>query len=222
MRKRIVIKLKTLYVFVDESGNFDFSESGTRHFVLSATFALEPIKPATKIMRLKYELLSMGIDLPYFHASENKQNIRDAFFAVICKQRGIQAHSFWVRKSKIESSKLNSNQMYFELGAALAENIVAVTSRRANVKCVVLLLDKALNPRDESTFRSGIKPILRRTNIPTKIYFHRVLTEPLSQVADYIAWANYVKLERDEQRPFDVLPTKLRTATEVTSLYLKK
>jgi hypothetical protein len=213
---------KTLYVFVDESGNFDFSDTGTRHFVLSAICTLEPTKCSTNIMKLKYGLLTLGFDLPYFHASENKQIIRDAFFEVISKQRRLKARSFWVLKSKIENSKLSSQQMYFELGAVLAETIVGLTSRSPKVTCVVLVFDKALNPKDESTFKAGIKPILRKTNIPTKIYFHRVLTEPLSQVADYVAWANYVKLERDEQRPFDTLSKNLRSAIEVTSMYLKK
>lgn len=211
--------MSTLFVFVDESGNFDFSGSGTQHFVLSATLTFTPLVSARRIMELKYNLLCAGHDLPYFHASENLQIIRNWFFELIRKQKKIQALSFWVQKSQIVPHKLNSQQMYFELGTALAEKIVETALRRSRVKGIVLVLDKTLNPKDERTFRAGIKPILRRTGIPTKIYFHRVLTEPLSQVADYIAWANYVYLERGETRPLDALPVRLRTSTEVWSLY---
>lgn len=213
--------MKTMYVFVDESGNFDFSDSGTRHFVLTAAFTTMPSNVGSKILQLKYQLLGAGFDLPFFHASENKQVVRDSLFSLLGREIELSAHSFWVRKDRLELTKKNSQQMYFEVGVCLAEKIVDVASESQDVDCLVLLFDKVLNPKDESKFRGGIKPILRKTNIPTKIYFHRVMTEPLSQVADYVAWANYVCLERLEHRPLASLSEKLIGSAEVQSMYLK-
>ena len=34
--------MKTLYVFIDESGNFDFSPSGTKYFILTTLTTIVP------------------------------------------------------------------------------------------------------------------------------------------------------------------------------------
>lgn len=34
---------KTLYLFIDESGNFDFSPKGTKYFVLTALATFDPL-----------------------------------------------------------------------------------------------------------------------------------------------------------------------------------
>lgn len=38
---------KTLFVFVDESGNLDFSPSGTNHYVLAAVATTNPLISAS-------------------------------------------------------------------------------------------------------------------------------------------------------------------------------
>ena len=42
-----------LFVFVDESGNFDFSALGTRHFVMSAVAATAPLESASILHNLR-------------------------------------------------------------------------------------------------------------------------------------------------------------------------
>jgi len=34
--------MRTLFIFIDESGNFDFSPKGTKYFILSAVSTLKP------------------------------------------------------------------------------------------------------------------------------------------------------------------------------------
>lgn len=215
-----MLSKKTLYVFVDESGNFDFSNTGTSHFVMSAIFSSKPLGPASKCIQLKYTWLAKGVNVPFFHASENLQKVRDEFFNLIARQRGIRARTYWVSKEKVQPEFQNARIVYFTLAMRLAEQIIGFTTGY-RYKNVVVLFDKALNPKEESTFKAGIKPILRRTGIPTQMYFHRALTEPMSQIADYVAWANYVKLEKQELRPYKALSRELQVASEITSVYVK-
>jgi len=39
----MLTSMSTLYIFLDESGNFDFSPKGTKYFVLSAVSTLDPV-----------------------------------------------------------------------------------------------------------------------------------------------------------------------------------
>lgn len=47
----------TLYVFIDESGNMDFSEKGTKHFVLAAVTTTNPLASSSILQSLKYKYL---------------------------------------------------------------------------------------------------------------------------------------------------------------------
>ena len=45
--------MNTLFIFLDESGNLDFSPKGTAHFVLAAVTALQPIQSSSEDRPLK-------------------------------------------------------------------------------------------------------------------------------------------------------------------------
>ena len=87
-----------LYLFIDESGNFDFSSSGTKHLVMSVVATVNPTEVAYKLARLKYELLRDGHDIPNFHATADKQLVRNRVFAELERLPVIEAHSFWLQK----------------------------------------------------------------------------------------------------------------------------
>ena len=211
---------KTLWVFVDESGNFDFSDSGTKHFVMSAFFTTDPLQTAGKIARLKYSLLRQGINVSNFHASEDSQRVRDQVFEHIFGLKNISANTFWMRKDTLPVELKNNSSIYDLLGLELARATLNEAKNR-KVTSVVMIFDKTLRNREEQAFRSKSKAVFTRMRYPFHIYFHNVSKDFNGQIADYVAWSNYVKLERDEQRPFFALPSKLRSATEVTASHLK-
>jgi hypothetical protein len=96
-----------LYIFVDESGNFDFSQRGTNYFVLTLVSTSDPWKLAQCLMRLRYELLpNYGCgekveERGYFHASEDQQFIRDKVFAALIKEQdSVRIDSVIAQKNK--------------------------------------------------------------------------------------------------------------------------
>lgn len=76
-------QLKTLYLFVDESGNFDFSPKGTKFFVLSCLSTFYPVAEREKLLLLRYELLRDGFNQEYFHATEDRQEVRSKVFDIL-------------------------------------------------------------------------------------------------------------------------------------------
>ena len=197
-----------LYLFIDESGNFDFSSSGTKHLVMSVVATVNPTEVAYKLARLKYELLRDGHDIPNFHATADKQLVRNRVFAELERLPVIEAHSFWLRKRNHMSVDQNTVSVYGLFGEALAGYLEALIKRH---QCghMVLVLDKALHAKDERAVRAKLKPLLVKTKIPFHIYFHNVSKDFNGQVADYVAWAQYVALERQEFRPLWALPANL-------------
>lgn len=77
------MSLPGLFIFLDESGNFDFSPKGTKHFVLTALSTTDPEDMAPELYRLKHELILTGQDIEYFHATEDRQVVRDRVFEIL-------------------------------------------------------------------------------------------------------------------------------------------
>jgi hypothetical protein len=71
------------YILLDEGGNFDFSPKGTRLFTLTSVTKVRPFQIAPVLDHLKYDLIETGLDLEYFHASEDRQPVRDQVFTAI-------------------------------------------------------------------------------------------------------------------------------------------
>ncbi len=88
-----------LFIFVDESGNFDFTISGTKHFILTSASTLIPHKK-DKMDEIKYRSLKNGIEIEYFHATEDKQRVRDEVFEFIKTLSDIEIDSVVIQKNK--------------------------------------------------------------------------------------------------------------------------
>jgi hypothetical protein len=191
-----------LYVFVDESGNLDFSPSGTNHFVLAAITALAPIESSTSLQELKYSLLSRGQggeDFENFHASEDKQTIRNEVFKKIKQLTNIKINFLYAEKRKTHPKYQNSS-FYSLLGSALVKYLLKVHKRSSHEK-VIVVFDQALTRKERDSFLKAAKPALKEIGTPYAIYFHRTMSDFNGQIADYCAWAKYVSLERGEGRP---------------------
>ena len=99
---------KTLYIFIDESGNFDFSENGTKYFALTAVSSLTPLKARDalleKVYATKYRGWNEGLSDSCFHATEDKQEVRDWVFAAIKQLDDIAVDVIVAQKNKANPS----------------------------------------------------------------------------------------------------------------------
>jgi len=73
---------KTLFIFVDESGNFDFRPAGSRYWSITALCTFDPISGRDSLMRLLYELAAAGGGQEYFHATEDCSPSAISFLSV--------------------------------------------------------------------------------------------------------------------------------------------
>jgi hypothetical protein len=94
----------TLYIFIDESGNFDFSPMGTKYFALTCISTLNPLENRINLLDLKYKLLRAGVDQEFFRASEDKQPVRDEVFHLIEELDDFEIDSVIAQKNKTNFS----------------------------------------------------------------------------------------------------------------------
>jgi hypothetical protein len=198
-----------LYIFVDESGNFDFTNKGTNHFVLGAFATYDPIQSATNLLKLKYALLREGYDITQFHAAEDKQIIRDLVFKSIDSIPLSMSHVIYGNKHLLAPNLQTDQGIYSLFGRAMIRfyrnglNIDRTSS-------IIIIFDQALPAKKRGYLAGILKPELKELGIPFRIYFHKMSTDFNGQIADYISWAKYVELERSETRPWNFLQASSR------------
>lgn len=198
-----------LYVFVDESGNLDFSAKGTNYFIVSAMITSDPLAVATHMSRLKYELLAEGLSEVSFHAAENAQAVRNRVYEVINGPlAGVaRTYTMYIDKHLAAPAIQNPVKIMAIFGKAIARWLEYRLEPTAGP--IILAFDSVLTRKQQGAFKSEVKPVLKVMGRGFNLTFQPVKEEPCGQVADYVAWAWSRRLERGDTRPlkqFESLP----------------
>ena len=204
-----------VYVYGDESGNFDFSNGpgASRYFILtSVTVADHAIE--SDLQELRRQLTWEGESLASgFHATNDKQRVRDRVFAVMAR------HDFRVDATILEKRKtdpgrrsqprLYSLAWYLHL-AGLIPELVAVHDE-------LLLIAASIGARDmRSEFQATVENIVGAQSPPGSLAstMWPSATAPLLQVADYCAWAIQRKWERSDTRAYNLVRHRIASEFE--------
>jgi hypothetical protein len=201
------------YLFLDEAGNFDFEPSGARHLVLGCVSMSRPFFPARELMDLKYDLIERGNGhLSHFHASEDRQAVRDAFLDLLEQHLDAFAVDLLVVDKPLAVPGLRSPQAIYPWALAkLLRPILRELPRGAPVHVFTDRLP--VNHRREST-EKAIKSALAKfppDDAPFQLLHHESRTNLNLQVADYATWAAFRKWERGDVRSYERIRKSIRS-----------
>lgn len=227
----------TLYIFIDESGNFDFSPTGTKNFVLTAISTIAPLKSRQELLERVYELkydgwLSGQPDY-CFHATEDKQEVRDWVFNVIKQLDDIEVDAIVAQKNKANPSlyiqyeplkkkmtdsflpvkKVHSEEKFYDkISQMLLQYIFKRYHDKDKIENIVVVLGSLFTDAKRGYVRKSLKQYLKnKFQKPFFIYFRSTASDINCQIADYCGWALYVKEERGELRPLGEIQDKVKS-----------
>jgi hypothetical protein len=207
---------QSLFIFMDESGNFDFSPRGTRHFVLTALSTTRPDEMAPALCRLKHELVLVGQDVEYFHATEDQQVVRDRVFEVLAGG-AYELDALIVEKAKTHPSLYDEAHFYPRMCKYLLQYVLRRYEWKGFENFVIFT--DALNvKRKREAIQKGIKEGVRSVvgrGKAFRLLHHASKSHLYLQAVDYCNWAVYVKWERGELRPYGMIRSKLRSEFEI-------
>jgi len=227
---------KTLYIFIDESGNFDFSSSGTKFFVLTSITTLYPLSQRLQLIGLRYALLKKGIDQEYFHATEDEQKVRDYVYHYLNKLDDIEVDAVIAQKNKTNPSlyiehnacpkkggrgfifkTIHLEEKFYKLmSQTLLRYIFSRYHNLDNIEGIVVILGKIFTKNKRGYVLKSLKQYLKaQFQKPFYIYFHKSESDINCQLADYCGWAIYVKAERKEDRPIKSLNGKIKSVFDI-------
>lgn len=221
---------KTLYLFIDESGNFDFSPKGTKYFTLTGFVTFDPILKREDLVSLRYRLLAEGIDQEFFHATEDKQSVRDDVFSLLASLGDkYEIHSVIARKNRANPSLYK--EVYEKKGRTISritglrlykmmcENLLQYVfrGRGGSVNKVVVVLGSIFEGGKKKILLQTLKRFLKNNfaNIPFEIYMHRSCADLNCQLADYCCWAISIKAERGENRPYEIVKNQIKSVFDI-------
>ena len=206
--------MRTLFIFIDESGNFDFSPKGTKYFILSAVSTLNPLGKE-KLEEIKYDLMKNGTNLEYFHATEDKQVVRNKVYSFIENLKDIEIDSVIAQKNKTNPSlyvatkkkKPKKGEKLYTLALqTLLQYIFRRYNNSAKVDQVVIVLSSIFDVNKRELIKKTIKIYLKQIfSNPFYLYFHQNRSDKNTQIADYCCWAIYKKWADGEIRPYSAV-----------------
>jgi hypothetical protein len=199
----------TMYIFVDEAGDMDFSSKGSRHYMFNFLIKTRPFNLHEYISNYRYSLLERNLDplnekrlnIESFHACEDNKFIKNEIFNIIATfdKHSVKAYSYILEKPKVEPNKRQEKDKFYieNLNFAIQQlldklkidnNFIIITDR----------LPVAKNKNKQvGALKKGIKEYLKNNNLNIRydIFHHCSASSVNLQIVDYISWAIFRKYE---------------------------
>lgn len=192
-------KQNTLHIFLDESGNFDFTSNGTKYFVLTALSCREPFLWIPKLELLKEEICQTAPEYERFHASRDLQANRDRFFKVVAPHfNAFRVDSVVVEKRKTYPPLRPPAKLYPKMMEYLLKYTLNGHPRDSYSKIEITTDRLPLNQK-KGAVTGAIKSIIHNIvgrDCPFEIS-HKDSRQCFNlQTVDYMSWAIYRKWEK--------------------------
>jgi hypothetical protein len=205
--------MKTLYLFIDESGNFDFSPNGTKFFILTVLSTIGPYDIGAPLLKLRYDLLpnySCGPRMEehgYFHASEDAQTVRNSVYSIVSKlNHFIRVDAVIAQKNKAAPS-FHADQLHFY--RTLGETSLKYAFTRVEwhgYEHVVIVFSSLFDRKKRGILKQAFKSLIKQNaNVPFSLYFHDSKFDLCNQAVDYFGWAIYRKWELADLRSYELV-----------------
>ena len=202
----------TIYIFVDEAGDMDFSEKGSKYYMFNFLIKQRPFNLHEYIANYRYSLLERNLDplndsrlnIEAFHACEDNQYIRNEIFNIIStfNADSVKAYSYILEKPKVEPTKRQEKDRFYIDNLNLA--IQRLLDKLKIDKNFIIITDRLPVQKNKSkqvgALKKGIKEYLKENslNIRYDIFHHSSASSVNLQIVDYISWAIFRKYERNQ------------------------
>ena len=203
--------MPTLHVHLDESGNLTFKPTGSRYYVFTAAWTYEPAPLAAAITSLRFSLLKAGHNIPGFHATQDRQQNRDAFVERLSHDELWAFAAVVIEKSKVYPDLREPHRFYPEFAASVLKYVFR-RHLRSDTDTVLVFTDTLPVNKLREAAEKAIKTACRKelaATIRFESYHHPSSSNPWIQVADYCSWAVFKKWEQRDTRTYDLLSHRL-------------
>jgi hypothetical protein len=205
----------TVYLFFDESGNLDFSNNGTPHYIFGCLTTRDPASLLRPLADYRYELLGEGVEIEAFHATSDRQVVRNRVFDIIAGTAGLDFDCVIIEKRKVNPSLYDEARFYPQF----ANYLLRYVFRRYTDpnEWIVVITDRLPMKRKREAVEKAFKTYIKQNlgSRPFSIVHHSSAGHSCLQAADYCTWAIYKKWHDRELRPYNVIKPMIRSEFDI-------
>jgi len=212
-------KLPTLHIHTDESGNYDFSQRGSRYYVFAAAWTYHPAPLAMGLTALRFEQIKAGHGefLSSFHACEDSPWLRDRVISTLLNHASWSFAAMVVEKAKVNPT-IYDPQAFYPKFLTMVLRFVLRGRVRPDTSQILIYTDTLpmTQKKQARSVQVAIKHSCQREQpqIPFHVLNHRRESNAWLQVADYCCWGVCRKWEHGNTDAYDRLKARL-AATEI-------
>ena len=208
-----------IHVFADEAGNFDFNTrpGASRYFILT-TVTTHDCSPGDRLLALRRDLAWRNVEQATqdFHATEEKQAVRDEVFAELASCDFRIDASIW-EKAKVDPGLAASWERFYK--TVWFYHFRYIAPRIAGAGNELMVLASSIGTRKKaSLLHSAVDDVVaqsaRRRDYRTE--FWACASDPCLWVADYASWAIQRKWESGNDRSHVLIASKIGSEFEFT------
>jgi len=201
-----------VYVYADESGNFDFSRNkgASRYFILTTVTCSEDRQARSDVEELRYNLAWAGEELPdFFPATQDLQEVRDRVF------RALSRSPFRVDATIMEKRKahplLTASDVVFYKYAWYYHMRHVLPSISTPTDEVLVIASSIGTKKKKRYFRKAVSDVMDQIQLrqDVKTTHWSTASDLGLQIADYCSWAIFRKWEEGDERSSRLIQDKI-------------
>lgn len=202
-------------MFSDESGDFTFRNTpGASRYFLIATVTMSDCSVGDELQELQRELAWQGVVIESFHATQDKNAIRNRVYDLIAKST-VRIDATALDKRKTEPHIAARPWYFYKLATYLHfKYVVPRVATRADDLMVVASSLSMKKKKD--ALHQAVRDVVYQVS-PTHRFVTAFLsnaTDPCLQLADYAAWAVRRKLEANDLHWYNLIDHNVATVFE--------
>jgi hypothetical protein len=210
---------RAVYIFLDEAGNLDFSSRGTKFFIISSIIVVRPFPCEAALGALRMDLIEKEWDIEYFHATEDKQEVRDAVFSVIqAELAAVTADSVVIEKRKTVPPLQTPERFYPRMLGYLLRFVVEQRVALKGVDQIIVITDQIPVASKREAIKKAVKMTLAHMlpqTVRYTILHHQAKSCYPLQVVDYITWALFRRWEKGDGRSYELVKHRVKTQFDI-------
>ncbi|MCI8424576.1 MAG: DUF3800 domain-containing protein [Adlercreutzia sp.] len=180
--RRVAKATDTLYLFFDESGNFDFSRNGTPYFIMTCLATRRPFKACHDLLDARYDIFESGVYAKKFHATSDKNSVKSKVYGIIGDHLAeLSAYAVLVDKQNLDEGLRSADALYSHAFGCLVST--ALEGEVGNSTSRVIAITDDL-PQDAKR-RQVVKPLKKSLAAAAKRYGLRVWLEHFPSESDF-------------------------------------
>lgn len=199
----------TLFLYLDESGNFDFSQTGTSYFIMTCVASRRPFVACHDLMDYKYDCFEQGVTLKKFHACEDNDQTKASVYSIISRhQDRYSAYSVYVDKNKLPNDLKDPSKLYAKVFEWIMDEVFPNEIDETVQRVVVVTDDIPKSARKKQLvkpLKKLIKDHASLQNVDATLEHYPSESDFNLQIADYACWAFMRNETKKRDWPYKII-----------------